>query len=383
MQYDVTYGDIPFGLSLLSQLGEGNISISPTSIRVALGMLYEGAKGETARQISLATHLPEDASVRERGIRELTEALNATTVPHTIRCANGLWIAEQYPVNPEFKQTVRDNYRAEVNAADFTGNPEKERADINAWVGRKTEGKIPELFPEGSIDSLTRLVLANALYFKAQWDNKFDPQYTQKQDFTLSNGETVRVDMMRKGHIDSPWDLPTFRYGEFDGMQAALLPYQGKHLASLILLPPKGDSVKSMEADLQESHSSLWDIIKELRLEEFARLEIPKHEVKGSFKLQAPLRVLGIERMFDSKAEFQGIGPEPLFVSEGFHQTYFKTDEEGSEGAAATGFIAKNLSMSRPRKPIEFVVDRPFLEAVIDNSTGALLFLNRIEDPQG
>ncbi|MBI1968386.1 hypothetical protein HYS49_00595, partial [Candidatus Woesearchaeota archaeon] len=141
----VTYGDIPFGLSLLSQLGEGNLSISPTSIRVALGMLYEGAKGETARQLSGVAHLPNDFSIREKGIRELTDALNATHVPHTIRCANGLWIAEQYPIHPKFKQTVQDNYRAEVAAADFTGNPEKERAGINAWIGRKTEGKIPEL----------------------------------------------------------------------------------------------------------------------------------------------------------------------------------------------------------------------------------------------
>src|SRR3989344_5760753 len=114
MQYDnqVTYGDIPFGFSLLSQLGEGNLSISPTSIRVALGMLYEGARGETARQLSSAAYLPEDASIRGEGIQELTDALNATNVPYTIRCANGLWIAKQYSVNPEFKQTVRDNYQA-------------------------------------------------------------------------------------------------------------------------------------------------------------------------------------------------------------------------------------------------------------------------------
>ncbi len=284
MQHDntVTYGDIPFGLSLLFQLGEGNLSISPTSIRVALGMLYEGAEGETARQLSAAAHLPKDASVREKGIRELTDALNATNVPHTIRCANGIWIDKQYQVHQEFKQTVQDNYRAEVTAADFTRNPEKERGSINAWVGRKTEGKIPELFPEDSIDSSTKLALANALYFKAQWDNKFNPQYTQKQDFTLASGEKVPVAMMRKGYVDSR-DLPTFSYGEFDGMQAALLPYQGKHLATLILLPPKGDSVMSLEADLSESHSSLRDIIKELRPEEFARLEIPKHEVKGNF----------------------------------------------------------------------------------------------------
>src|SRR3989344_7321524 len=129
MQYDnqVTYGDIPFGFSLLSQLGEGNLSISPTSIRVALGMLYEGARGETARQLSSAAHLPEDAAVREKGIRELTAVLNATTVPHTIRCANGIWTAEQYPIHQAFKKTVRDNYRAEINAVDFTGNPEGER----------------------------------------------------------------------------------------------------------------------------------------------------------------------------------------------------------------------------------------------------------------
>ena len=402
MSYDnsVAKGDLSFGLSLMSHLGDGNVPISPTSIRTALAMLYEGAKGATAKQISQVAVLPEDASARQEGFRELTDALNSANTPYTVRCANGVWVAEKYPMNPDFKSILTNSYRAEAQSANFEGNPGGERTKINNWVDGKTEGKIPGLFSDGSINPSTILVLANALYFKAPWDNKFDPQYTRKQDYTLSSGETVQVDMMRKGQIDSSGQLPEFWYGQFDGVQVVMLPYEGHNLlakifmspskgssvkglelAKMIMLPPKGSSVKGLEAQLRDSQMNFMDLHEMLRLGKFARLEIPKHEVRGDYDLEAPLRAMGIDRIFAlDTAELSGIGPGPLFVNKGVHKTYFKTDEEGSEGAAATGFAT--MKGGDPRKPVEFVADRPFLEAVVDNETGAFLFLNRIEDPR-
>lgn len=378
---NVAKGDLPFGLSLMSHLGEGNVPISPTSVRTALAMLYEGARGATARQIAQVAVLPEDAKVRQGGFRELTDALNAANAPYTLRCANGVWLVEKYPVDGDFKKVLTDSYRAESQSADFEGHPEGERAKINEWVSGKTEGKIPGLFPTGSINPLTVLVLANALYFKAPWFNKFNPQYTQKQGYTLSSGEKVQVDMMRKGEIDSTGQLPKFEYGQFDGVQVVMLPYEERQLAKLVMLPPRGSSVKSLEAHLKDGSMSFVDLDQMLRSEKFARLEIPKHEVRGSYDLEAPLKAMGIDRIFAlATAELSGIGPGPLFVNKGIHQTYFKTNEEGSEGAAATGFgTMRGIDMSRP---VEFVADRPFLEAVVDNKTGAFIFLNRIEDPR-
>lgn len=378
---DIAKGDLYFGLSLMAHLEEGNVPISPTSIRTALAMLYEGATEATAKQLAKVAALPDDVTARQKGIRELTDALNATNVPYTLRCANGIWVAEKYPVNTEFRKAIAEVYRAEAKLADFEGNSRGERLKINEWVSGKTDGKIPGLFPANSIGPLTILVLANALYFKAPWENKFNPEYTRKHAYSLSSGETVQVDMMRKGQIDSRGQLPEFRYGQFDGVQVVMLPYEGHQLVNMILLPPRGSSVKSLEAHLKDSQMSFVDLYGLLSREKFARLEIPKHEIRGDYNLGTPLNAMGIDRIFDSaKAELSGIGPGPLFVNKGVHKTYFKTNEEGSEGAAATGFLNMNsIDMSRP---VEFVADRPFLEAVIDSKTGAFLFLNRIEDPR-
>ncbi len=382
MAYDnaAAKGDLSFGLSLMSQLGEGNILISPTSLRTALAMLYEGTRGATARQIAQAAGIPEESAARLHGFRELTDSLNATNAPYTLKCANGVWVAEKYPVNPSFRSTLTDNYRAEAQSANFEVNPDGERTQINEWVSRKTEGKIPGLFPAGSINLLTLVVLANALYFKAPWANKFDPQYTQKQDYRLPSGENVQVDMMRKGEIDSP-PLPEFMYGQFDGVQVAMLPYEGRQLAKIVMLPPKGSTVKQLEEHLKNGQMGFIYLYRLLDSEKFARLEIPKHEVRGSYDLEAPLRAMGIDRIFaEATADLRGIGPGPMFVNKGIHKTYFKTDEEGSEGAAATGFSTlRGIDRSRP---VEFVADRPFLEAIVDTKTGAFVFLNRIEDPR-
>jgi len=127
-------------------------------------MLYEGAKGDTAKQIAQVAAIPEDMKTRQEGFRKLTDILNATKVPYTIRCANGLWIAEKYPINENTKSTLEYSYKAETQSANFEGNSEGERSGINRWVSKKTEEKIPQLFPAGSIYRDTVFVLANALY---------------------------------------------------------------------------------------------------------------------------------------------------------------------------------------------------------------------------
>ncbi len=391
----IAAGDLPFGLSLMSHLGEGNVPISPASVRMALAMLYEGARGYTAREISQTAFIPEDVNLRQQGFRELTDTFNAANTPYTLRCANGVWVVEKYQLAGDFQGVLAGCYRAESGSADFEGNPEGERRKINQWVSGKTEGRIPDLFQAGSINPQTVLALANALYFKAPWENKFDPRLTQKQGYTLSSGERVQVDMMRKGEIElaenriysiSPRRLPEFLYGHFDGAQMVMLPYKrllhdGCQLANLILLPPRGSSVKSLEAHLRDNNMSFEGLRRMMGSNKFVRLEIPGHEVRGNYDLKAPLRAMGMERMFRlGDAEFSGIGAGPLAVSEGVHQTFFRTNEEGSEGAAATGFgVLRGMDT---RKPVEFVADRPFLEAVVDTNTGAFIFLNRIEDPR-
>jgi len=373
--------DLSFGLSLMSHLGEGNVPISPISIRTALSMLYEGAKGDSARQIARTALLPEDKTIRYEEFREISDALKESNSSYTLKFANGFWVDNQYPVNDDFQTTLKNNYMAESKSVNFKENPDGERSRINNWVKEKTQGKIPDILSPGTINSLTVLVLANALYFKADWQNKFNPEFTRKQDYTLSSGKTIKVDMMRKGSIDSR-NLPQFLYKEFDGVQLVMLPYKyGSPLIKMVMLPPKKTSVKDLEFYLMDNKTSIQDLNQRLKIEKFERLEIPKHEVRGSYDLISPLSKMGIDRIFSLKtAELSGIADGPLFVGSGKHETYFKTDEEGSEGAAATVFAT--LRGFTPEEHISFVADRPFLEAVIDGKTGACLFLNRIEDPR-
>jgi len=223
------------------------------------------------------------------------------------------------------------------------------------------------------------------LYFKGEWDNKFDDELTQKQDFTLLNGETVQVDMMRKGEVEMKQDeyflLPNFRYGNFDDVQAVRLPYKGEEMYKMVLLPPVDSDVVQLEGFLREQPDTLLEWMQRMYHRDFTRLEIPKHEVKGSYDLIPFLKDLGLSTIFQSgTAELSGIGSGPLFVSAVQHEAYFKSDEEGSEGAAATGIGATLECMPPPS--VELVADRPYLELIVHEPSKSILFMNRIADPR-
>ncbi len=375
-------GDFPFGLSLMRHMGCGNIVMSPLSIRYALAMLYEGAREETASEIASVANLPVDAATRHEGFRTLTSILNASNAPFTLRCANGVWVAEnqQYPIKPAYREALTTHYKAKVEPADFERNAAEEAAKINAWCSNITAGRIPVLFD--SIDPLTALVIANALYFKAEWYRQFNPQNTKQENFYLSNGTPVKVDMMEQGRVDTN-DLPNFLYKQFNGFQAAVLPYKctehGK-LEKMILLPDKGVDVRTVEQHLLEKKISIAGLYSRLSMTDFECLKIPKHEARGEYDLVALLRATGIAKVFDERqSDLTGISDEkPLFVSRGNHKTFIKHDEKGSEGAAASAFVLSRLGRS---ESVEFIADRPYLELILFNQSH-VLFLNRIEEPR-
>ncbi len=385
MIYDnpVTHGDMKFGLTLLSKIGDGNVSVSPISIRTALAMLYEGARGETARQIAQATGLPENEAIRLEAFHDVMSGLNTAQRQYTLKFANGIWVDGKAVIIPGYKNKLTANFLADIKGADFRANPDGERDDINKWVAGITEEKIPELFPAGSISSQTIMALANALYFKAKWQEQFNPSLTQKQDFTLPDGQMAKVDMMRKGAVERGYRLPEFRYAEMDGVQLVEIPYVNGHLVKLAMLPPKGTSLKNLEESLIREGFCFADFMGEANSEKFAQLEIPRHEINGSYGLVELLQQMGIKDMFSQvTADFSGMTPADVFVSSAIHKTFFKTDEEGSEGAAATGMVVTLKGITVPSKPKVFVANRPYLEMVVSPLTGAVLFLNRVEDPR-
>ena len=378
----VSDGDTAFGFSIMPHLSKGNLTFSPYSIRTALAMVYEGARGASAKEISDVAFIPENMESRLKGYNELMSRLNARNESHVLKSANGLWVEKQFESNPRYRKTLRDSYQAMADDADFLNNADYWRGEINKWVSDRTEKKIPELFPQGSISSDTVVALANALYFKGFWENKFDAKLTQKQDYTLPGNQVVQVDMMRKGEVEREHKLPKFLYGCFDGFQVAMLPYKGEELKKAVMLASKGSDISQLEEVLKQNPRLFRNWVSQLREAEFARLEIPKHEIREGFSLNSPLQAMGIRRIFSNNADLSGIGEGPLFIGSGYHQAYFKTDEEGSEGAAATGFAVMRCAVFDKPKPVEFVADKPFLEMIVHQPTDALLFLNRIVDPR-
>jgi len=377
-------GDTAFGFSMMPYLGQGNVAFSPYSIRTALAMVYEGAKGKSAEEISEFALIPADSTTRLDGYSDLMTKLNASNPDFKLKSANGIWVDNNFTLNQDFRNSVVSAYQAEVANADFMNDYEAQRKRINEWVSGKTEGKIIDLFPEGSMDDLTALVLANGVYFKGKWQNKFDIKFTQKQDYTLPTGEKVKVDMMRKGGVEAGEKLPKFMYCESDGVQVARLPYEGHELAKVILLPNSPDT-SGLESQLRKNPNKLLEWLGHLRETSFVRFEIPKHEIRAAYSLKEPLQEMGINSIFDRTADLSGMGHGPvgpLYISSGHHQVYFKTDEEGTEAAAATGFVATMRCMIEAPKPQIFVADHPFLEMIVHEPTGSTLFLNRINDPR-
>ena len=376
-------GDLPalvqvdndFGLALYQVLRqeEGNLFYSPFSISLALAMAYAGARGQTEQEMAQALRftLPQD---------RLHPAFNALLLDLDRRAeeaddeafqmsiANSIWGQRDYAFLQEYLDVLARNYGAGMRLADFMNAPEEARVAINDWVSEETEERIQDLIPEGVIDTLTRLVLANAIYFKASWSEQFEEAKTQTQDFHLLDGSAVSVPMMHQ--------TATFRYGESQGVQAVELPYVGGEVAMLILMPQDG-GFESFESSL--TPEVLQSLIASMEPRQLA-LGMPKYEIRSSFGLVPALAQLGMSTAFGSEADFSGIdGTRDLYISDVVHQAFVSVDEAGTEAAAATAVIIGVTSM--PLAPFELTLDRPFVFLLRDVQTGAILFAGRLVNP--
>ncbi len=368
-----------FALDLYGQLRakEGNLFYSPYSISLALAMTYAGARGETERQMAQALSF----SLPQARLHPAFNALSASLEkPHeqsakeedgelTLNIANSLWGQEGFPFQAEFLDTLAQNYGAGMRAVDY-GQPEQARELINDWVAEETREKIQDLIPAGVLTPLTRLVLANAIYFKAAWQVPFEERLTAMEDFTLLDGETVQVETMRQAEM--------LAYASGDGYQAVELPYAGGSAVMVVLLPDAGRFTEFEDAlDAERVGAVLTDL--EPRQVE---LSLPKFKIESSFSLKDALSALGMPDAFDrDKADFSGMtGRADLYISEAVHKAFVDVNEAGTEAAAATAVIMTLKSM--PLEPVVVRVDRPFIFFILDQESGTILFLGRVLDPR-
>jgi serpin B len=364
-----------FALDLYRQLrsNPGNLFFSPYSITKALAMTYAGARGETADEMAKVLHFTLGQERQHRAFLETRKALNTGLGKPGVQLslAANLWGQRGYGFRKEFLGLLHECYGAGLEEVDFAA-PEAARRTINAWAGRQTHDRIPELFQQGSLDINTRLVLATAIYFKGDWAARFDKSATRVEPFWTESRSQVRVPMMNQ--------TETFGYYEDDGLQVLRLPYAGKYLAMVVLLPRQRDGLDRLERSLTAEKLTSW--LGSVNEQEVI-LSLPRFRLTGSFSLADTLEALGMKKAFsNSEADFSGMngGREGLFISAVEHRAFVEVNESGTEAAAATGVAAGTLS-APPTRPHVFRADHPFLFAICDVQTGAILFLGRVSNP--
>ena len=362
-----------FSLDLYRELaGEGNnVFFSPWSLSSALAMTYEGARGNTSDEMRSVLYFSENDSLRRESFSALDRKINANDSGYTLSTANALWVDGSFSLLDEYETLVHDTYLARANNLDFRAAPEEARQTINHWVKQKTSGKIVDLIPAGHVDSLTRLVLTNAIYFNGTWMKTFDPSQTRDEDFFTEDGRAVKVPMMRQDDGEA-----RFYYLETGDLQVLEMPYAGGRLSMMILLPHDQD-IASLERTLSSEDLNQWrDSLEERRVDVY----LPRFKLKANYFLPEILADLGMPTAFSEMADFTGISPDrPLFISQVIHQAYVDVNEQGTEAAAATAVVTEACA-EEPEIPV-FRADHPFLFLIVDDETGCILFLGRVSDP--
>jgi serpin B len=377
--------------------GAENLCVSPYSIESALAMTFAGADGETRTEMAHVLHFPGDASVVPASFASLQHSLEEMSVktaelvkgrfggpsePITLTIANRLFAQKGYEFRQAFLALVKQNYGGAFELLDFVTDASGATQLINKWVADQTHGRIRDLIPANALNKTTHLVLANALYLKAPWDDSFSEKATQPEPFHVRGGAPVDVPMMRK-------EDKNFGYAKHDGFTAVSLPYVGNDLQFLVLLPDDVNGLRALESKL--SANMLAECAK-LETREEVDLHLPKFKFEPpTIALAEKFQALGMKSAFDvprGTANFDGIAPRKpndyLYISNVFHKTFIAVDEKGTEAAAATAVVMmKAAAMAGPKpKPIEVRVDRPFVYAVQHLPSGVCLFLGRVTDPR-
>ncbi|XP_074135083.1 leukocyte elastase inhibitor-like [Sminthopsis crassicaudata] len=369
-----------FALELYKTLNEvhptENIICSPISISTALAMILLGARGETAAEVSKVFHFNEVDQVHSR-FQTLNSSINKRGTSYILKLANRLFGEKSYNFLSEFLNSTQKSYGAELATVDFQHASEDARKEINQWVKEQTEGKIPELLASGTVDSLTKLVLVNAIYFKGKWEEEFDKALTTDEPFRLNKREKKSVKMM--------YQKKKLPYGYIEAIKCRVLelPYKGKELSMVILLPDdiEDDStgLKQIENQLSMENLKEWTHSKNMGIID-VHVRLPKFKMENAYNLHSDLARMGLCSLFTSgKADLSGMsGNKDIFISKVVHKAFLEVNEEGTEAAAATAGIA-TFAMLSPEE--EFTANHPFIFLIRHNPTENILFLGRFSSP--
>lgn len=349
--------------------GRGNLFASPYSLEMVLAMAQAGARGSTARAFAEVLGSDPAGSPARPGGKGLIFTV-----------ANALWAQAGFPLNSEYVTEIRRKFDGSVQSLDFSGAPRTAAQTINHWVSVNTRGRIGSLVSPSDLEQQTSLILTDAVYFKAAWEKSFNPGNTYKQSFHLRGGRRVQSKMMH-----NTAHFPFYRGKNF---KMLVLPFRGGHDAvdMLVLLPDHIIQLRSLERRLSVSALNEWV---GRANEKLVEVTLPRFRDTDLLDLSAAARALGVAVAFSKRqADFAGIAPlvsRRLYVSDILQKTYVDLDEKGTEAAAATMMIMKAAAAryDSPREePIEFDANHRFIYLIRDETTGDILFIGRMANPQ-
>ncbi len=370
----LTRGNSEFAATLYQRLAEkdGNLFLSPYSISNAIAMTYAGAKGNTAAEMKTTMRFPFDNDRLHPTFGRLVTQLDAQgkNRPFQLTIANRLWGQKDYGFLPDFTKTTELYYKAGLQEVDYIGATEDARKMINAWVEKQTNDKIKELVPLGILDDMTRLVLTNAIYFKAPWMTPFDPKQTKPGTFYLAGGKTAQVPMMETKQLRTT-------YADLGAFTLLDMPYEGHEQSMIVILPKKKDGLRDLEKQFTADNLALWLGKRSTYLVD---IKVPKFKVTAEFQLNDELKAMGMKDAFAfGRADFSGMATrEKLYIKAVLHKAFVDVNEAGTEAAASTAVVIGTRSLP---PSATFNADHPFLFLIRDNRTGTVLFVGRVANP--
>jgi serpin B len=374
---DLAERNTAFAFDLYRRAVDGsddNLIFSPYSISLAFSMPYAGARGETERQMAETLRfLPQEQHHDSfNALDQYLESLSEREDPggaegdaFQLNVANAVWGQQGFPFEAPFLDTLARSYGAGLRVIDF-GQAIAAAEAINGWVAEQTNDRITDLLPPDMIDANTRMVLVNAIYFNASWLFPFMESLTEDGPFMRLDGSTVSAPLMRGS--------PRVQYAESERWQAVSLPYVGRAVEMLVILPRDGE-FELVESSL--SAEMLADLRDRLEQRDVT-LTLPRWEYDSDLDLKELLTAMGMTAPFGD-ADFSGISERSLYIDAALHRGTITVDEEGTEAAAATAIVMAESAMM----PAELHADRPFIYAIVERETGSILFLGRVMDPTG
>ncbi|KAK3025217.1 hypothetical protein RJ639_044565 [Escallonia herrerae] len=363
---------------LLSRTAQhDNLVCSPLSVHVVLSLIAAGSKGRTLDQLLsfLKAQSTENLNSLSSQLVALVFADASPAGGPKLSFVNGVWIDRSLPLKPSFKQVVDNVYKAASSHVDFQTKAVEVTNEVNIWAEKETYGLVKEILPSSAVDASTRLIFANALYFKGAWNEKFDSSSTKDHDFHLLNGTSVRAPFMtskKKQFVTA-----------FDGFKVLGLPYkQGEDKRGFSLyffLPDAKDGLLALVEKVGSEPGFFERHIPNQQVE-MGEFQIPKFKISYGFEASEVLKELGLVLPFSGEEGLTEMVDSPagqnLYVSSIFHKSFIEVNEEGTEAAAASAGVIKLRSLQFSDK-MDFVADHPFLFLIRENMTGVVLFIGQ------